>query len=181
MEVLKSAVSVIFVRPYPEELLNPIIEESRRPSVEVMMEEDERIQKYVKSVIFSSNKDKCQESFDFFIRKLSLRSDLKEIVWAYQVECVLKSKALRLSVPSVLPLVGNVLLSGMILSSVKNMDLNQRKFCIVQLDEQIRVIKRDEKYFSVMDIAREAEKLEKILEELSTVSIKITSLSSLKL
>ncbi|ABP95121.1 hypothetical protein HA72_0949 [Metallosphaera sedula] len=181
MEIIKSAVGIIFVRPYPEELLNPIIEESRRSGVEISLEEDERVQKYIKSIIFSSEKDKCQESFDFFIRRLSLKSDLKEVVWAYQVECALKSKALRLGIPSSLPLVGNVLLSGLIFSNVKNMDLNQRKLCVVQFDDQIRVIKRDDKYFSVVDVVREAEKLEKVIEELGMISIKTINLSSIRL
>jgi|GEM_PF-4630205 len=43
--------------------------------------------------------------------------------------------------------------------------MNQRKFCIVQIDTTIKIIKRDEKYLSISSIINDLKELLKILEE----------------
>ncbi|EHP70071.1 hypothetical protein MetMK1DRAFT_00005730 [Metallosphaera yellowstonensis MK1] len=165
MEVVRSSNSIIFSKPYPNELLDKMIDGiPLGPEVEIFEEPDERVNGYSRSISFSSKGEKSQEAFERFLRSLSFKGDLRELVWAYQVEFVAKiPKVVKLDLPSVLPLVGNVMLTGVVIANVRNLDTAQRKFTLVQVDNNVRVLKRDEQYVSLSELLREAELLVKTL------------------
>lgn len=123
---------------------------------------------YVNAIYFFSDGDKAQQIHDQFLRWLESRIRLDEFVWAYQLEVEVKEKVnlkKALNVPSVLPLIGNVLLTGIILANVKNLEMNQRKFTIVQIDNTVKIVKRDDKYISLMNTLDELGKLIDALQQ----------------
>ncbi len=164
MEILKNSNSIFFSKPFPAQFIHEYFKNESEyftiQDVEIIIEKDERNEDYVKSVIFSSSGEKSQYLFDTFLRWISLKIRIDEFVWAYQIDCVIKEKVkLGLNLPSMLPMIGNVMLSGLILANVKNLDMNQRKFTIVQIDNDIRIVKRDDKYIGISQIKEDLKKL----------------------
>ncbi|MEJ2771455.1 hypothetical protein [Stygiolobus sp. CP8521M] len=101
--------------------------------VNVFIDRDERNENFIKSLTFSSlNADKSQILHDNYLRWLSLKVRLDKVIWAYQIKAEISTKTKELiKVPSMLPLIGNVMLTGVIITNTKNFNINQRKFCIV--------------------------------------------------
>jgi len=164
LEILKNSNSIIFSKPFPFQFIREYFKNDSdyftAGNVEVLIEKEEKSEDYTKSILFSSEGEKSQEIFDMFLRWLSLRTRVNEFVWAYQINCIIKEKVnLKFNFPSVLPMVGNVMLTGLILANVKNLDMNQRKFTIIQIDNDIKIVKRDEKYISISQVKDELKKL----------------------
>ncbi|MUM65053.1 hypothetical protein D1867_07340 [Acidianus infernus] len=171
MEIENLSNSIIFSKPLPLSFIKDFFstdsENFNYDGVNVFVDKDERNENFVKSLTFSSlNSDKSQILHDRYLRWLSLKVRLNEVIWAYQINAEIKAKTKELiKTPSVLPLVGNVMLTGLIIANTKNLNMNQRRFCIVQIDTTVKIIKRDENYFSISRIINDLKELLKVLEE----------------
>ncbi|EZQ02114.1 hypothetical protein CM19_10960 [Candidatus Acidianus copahuensis] len=164
MEVIRSLNAILFSRSFPISFLREYFNNTSNvfniDDCNVIIEEDERVPSFVKVIEISSEGKKSQETFEKLLRWMSLKTRLDEFVWAYHVEFTSKlEKSYPLSVPSTLPLVGNLMLKGIILSNVKDLDMHQREFSIVQIDNELKVIKRTKKYIGLSKIEKEAENL----------------------
>lgn len=173
MEVIKLVNSIFFYRSIPKKFVSEYFNTQDnsfmidKVLVEVNLKEKTK-DEYVNAITFSSEGDRAQQVQDSFLRWLKGKIDLEMFVWAYQLEVEVKEKVnLRkiINLPSVLPLVGSVLLTGIIISNVKNLDMNQDRFTIVQIDNTIKIVKRDRKYISLMSTLDELRKLLDILQE----------------
>lgn len=162
---------IIFSKPIPSSFIKDFFsidsDNFNYNGVNVFVDRDERNENFVKSLTFSSlNTDKSQILHDNYLRWLSLKVRLDEVIWAYQINAEIDTKTKELiKVPPMFPLIGNVMLTGVIIANTKNFNMNQRKFCIVQIDTTIKIIKRDEKYLSISSIINDLKELLKILEE----------------
>lgn len=159
----KSAFTILFSKPFPRNLFREHFQYEGDLNVDgtdVVVNADDRNWELITSIVFSSDGQKAQDTIERFLRWASLKAKLDDLVWAYQVECVIKEKVnIKLKIPSVLPMVGNVMLTGLVIANVKNLNMNQRKFVIVQIDNDIRVVKRDEKYVSLSQIRNDIKDL----------------------
>ena len=75
------------------------------------------------------------------------------------IEVELKRKVDLIKVPSVLPLIGNVTTTGVILSNDPDLKMRVRRFVTVQIDKTVKVIKRDERYIRIQNLLAELEEL----------------------
>ncbi len=169
MEILKNSNSILFSKPFPLQFIREFFKNDNDyftvGNVEIFIEKEDRNENYVKSILFSSDGEKSQDIFDMFLRWASLRTRINEFVWAYQIDCIIREKVnLKFNIPSILPMVGNVMLTGLILANVKNLNMNQRKFTIIQIDNDVKIVKRDERYISISQIKDELKKLLSVID-----------------
>jgi hypothetical protein len=151
IKVKDQAYVITFVRPIPEDYVNV--------NAEIVF--DDRNEKFVKEVLIKDGD--VQYAVDTFLNSLLKRGiRLEDVVWSYEVYLeVTPEKRVKLSIqiPSVLPLIGNVTTTGIIISNDPDMKMRVRNFTTVQIDKTIKVIKRSEKYLKIPLILSELEKL----------------------
>jgi hypothetical protein len=151
IKVKDQAYVITFVRPIPEDYVNV--------NAEIVF--DDRNEKFVKEVLIKDGD--VQYAVDTFLNSLIKRGiRLEDVVWSYEVYLeVTPEKRVKLSIqiPSVLPLIGNVTTTGIIISNDPDMKMRVRNFTTVQIDKTIKVIKRSEKYLKIPLILSELEKL----------------------
>ncbi|MEJ2776050.1 hypothetical protein WIW90_07470 [Sulfolobaceae archaeon RB850M] len=151
IKVKDQAYVITFVRPIPEDYVNV--------NAEIVF--DDRNEKFVKEVLIKDGD--VQYTVDTFLNSLIKRGiRLEDVVWSYEVYLeVTPEKRVKLSIqiPSVLPLIGNVTTTGIIISNDPDMKMRVRNFTTVQIDKTIKVIKRSEKYLKIPLILSELEKL----------------------
>jgi hypothetical protein len=151
IKVKDQAYVITFVRPIPEDYVNV--------NAEIVF--DDRNEKFVKEVLIKDGD--VQYAVDTFLNSLIKRGiRLEDVVWSYEVYLeVTPEKRVKLSIqiPSVLPLIGNVTTTGIIISNDPDMKMRVRNFATVQIDKTIKVIKRSEKYLKIPLILSELEKL----------------------
>jgi len=151
IKVKDQAYVITFVRPIPEDYVNV--------NAEIVF--DDRNEKFVKEVLIKDGD--VQYAVDTFLNSLIKRGiRLEDVVWSYEVYLeVTPEKKVKLSIqiPSVLPLIGNVTTTGIIISNDPDMKMRVRNFTTVQIDKTIKVIKRSEKYLKIPLILSELEKL----------------------
>ncbi|ARM75331.1 hypothetical protein [Acidianus manzaensis] len=170
MQIIKTVNSIFFSKSIPKHFFSNYFNNNDDyfvfNNVEVELSRNEKAQDFVNAISFSSDGDKSQSLQDSFLRWINNQIRLNEFVWAYQVECEIDDKVSLKNVihlPSVLPLIGNVMLTGIIISNTKNLNMNQRKFTIIQIDNTVKIIKRDESYISLIDTINEFKKLKETL------------------
>ncbi|QGR19665.1 hypothetical protein [Stygiolobus azoricus] len=154
-DLKEKAYLITFVRTIPKDLLSKILD-----GIPVEIIPDDRNPNFVKQVAFLSGD--VQYYADSLIARL-LRNNINpdDVVWSYEVylELELKKKLNLLKIPSVLPLVGNVTTTGIIISNDPDLKMRVRKFTTVQIDKTVKVIKRDEKQIKIQNVISELEEL----------------------
>ncbi|BCU68825.1 hypothetical protein KN1_01220 [Stygiolobus caldivivus] len=150
-EVKEKAYLVTFTRGIPKDLLDKLLD-----GIAADIIPDERSPNFIKQIAFL--KGDVQFYVDSLLARL-LRNNINpdDVVWSYEIylEVELKKKVSLVKVPSVLPLVGNVTNTGIIISNDPDLKMRVRKFTTVQIDRTVKVIKRDEKPIKIQNVLTE--------------------------
>jgi hypothetical protein len=162
--VKELAYSVLFLRSLPLSLMREDFgTEALELSVkdtDVSVISDENNENFMRQLIFRGGD--VQYWADYFLSRLERVHKVRpeDVVWAYEAYVEVDERVkLDLRIPSVFPLVGNVINYGIVISNDPDMKMRVRNFTTLQLDKTIKVIKRSEKYFKIQNILDELEKV----------------------
>ncbi|TRM81987.1 hypothetical protein DJ524_02260 [Sulfolobus sp. D5] len=161
--------TISFLRPIPLYIINKIFNtndlEFNLKETRVSLLTDERNESFLKQISFFNGD--VQYWADSFLSSLerAFKIRLGDVVWAYEAYVEVDKKVkLNLNLANVLPLLGNVINYGIIVSNDPDMKMRVRNFTTIQIDRTIKVIRRSENYFKIQNILDELEKVIKLFE-----------------
>ncbi len=161
--------TISFLRPIPLYIINKIFNTSdlefNLKGTRVSLITDEKNENFLRQISFLNGD--VQYWIDSFLSSLErgFKIRLSDVVWAYEAYVEVDKKVkLDLNIPNVLPLLGNVINYGIIISNDPDMKMRVRNFTTIQIDRTIKVIKRSENYFKIQNILDELEKVIKLFE-----------------